>query len=122
MKFGAHAGLWMQRWTDPPARIPSPLLVGAGIPEAGFARVFGWVFTGWGLAGLVGSWGAGFLLDASGGFEPVSTACFAVTLVGLVIVSCIPGDIGSKRDRSNRGSSPNWKRVWGKGLCEGASV
>ena len=53
MKFGAHAGLWMQRWTDPPSPIPSPLLVRAGISEAGFARVFGWVFTGWGLAGLV---------------------------------------------------------------------
>lgn len=72
-----------------------PLLVKEQTGGAEFAQVFGWVFTGWGLAGLVGPWLAGFLLDTTGGFQAVLTTCLLVTLVGLFVISRLSGGVGS---------------------------
>ncbi|WP_421855933.1 hypothetical protein [Oricola sp.] len=62
-----------------------PLLVKARLGVAGFSAAFGWVFTGWGVAGLAGPWGAGYILDVTGGFRLVLVACLAASLIGLLL-------------------------------------
>jgi OFA family oxalate/formate antiporter-like MFS transporter len=62
----------------------TPLLVRSQVSPTVFAGSFGWVFTGWGVAGLAGPWTAGWLLDATGTLRPALIAC--ITLAGLSLV------------------------------------
>lgn len=72
----------------------TPLLVKTQVSGAAFPSSFGWVFTGWGVAGLVGPWTAGGLLDATGTFQIPLIACIALAVLSLWFV------VGfTKRDR-----------------------
>ena len=59
----------------------TPLLVNEQVGGFAFAGAFGLVFTGWGVAGLVGPWTAGWLLDATGTLRFSLIAC--IGLAGL---------------------------------------
>ena len=67
----------------------TPLLVRSRVSEASFASAFGWVFTGWGVAGLAGPWMAGWLLDATGTLRPALIICILLAALGLWLVSRI---------------------------------
>lgn len=64
----------------------TPLLVRTQVVGSGFAGSFGWVFTGWGFAGLVGPWTAGWLLDATGTFRHALFFCMALAVLSLWLV------------------------------------
>lgn len=68
----------------------TPLLVASHFSEPAFASVFGWVFTGWGFAGLLGPWGAGWLLEKTGDLRPALFICVGLCLVGLWLVTRLP--------------------------------
>ena len=63
----------------------TPLLVSRYVPAPSFASSFGWVFTGWGVAGLLGPWGAGWLLERSGDLRIALFGCIALCLLGLFL-------------------------------------
>lgn len=63
-----------------------PLLVKSCVSEHIFPKAFGWVFTGWGVAGLVGPWTAGWLLDATGTLKGALFICIALSLLSLWLV------------------------------------
>lgn len=60
-----------------------PLLVRDRVAPQDFPGSFGWVFTGWGFAGLVGPWGAGWLLDQSGDLTVALGVCATLTFGAL---------------------------------------
>ncbi|MEM8729184.1 MAG: hypothetical protein AAGF79_04625 [Pseudomonadota bacterium] len=64
----------------------TPLLVKAQVGAAQFSTAFGWVFTGWGVAGLAGPWTAGWLLDATGTFQYSLTICICLAALSLWLV------------------------------------
>jgi len=64
----------------------TPLLVRSQVSGPAFSGAFGWVFTGWGVAGLVGPWTAGWLLDATGTLRLSLIACIALAAIGLWLV------------------------------------
>jgi hypothetical protein len=63
-----------------------PLLVRAHVSDAAFACSFGWVFTGWGVAGLIGPWTAGWLLDVTGTVQISLIICMALAALSLILV------------------------------------
>lgn len=64
-----------------------PLYVRATVRPEAFSGVFGWVFTGWGFAGLAGPWIAGLLLDRSGTFRSSLTVCVGAATLGLILIA-----------------------------------
>jgi len=50
------------------------------------ARIYGRVFTAWGLAGLVGPWGAGTLFDTFGNYSLAMALASAISLVSLACI------------------------------------
>jgi OFA family oxalate/formate antiporter-like MFS transporter len=66
----------------------TPLLVRSQVTGSDFSGTFGWVFTGWGVAGLVGPWTAGWLLDATGTLRTSLMACIALAALSLWLVLC----------------------------------
>lgn len=64
----------------------TPLLVRSQVSDAAFSGSFGWVFTGWGVAGLIGPWTAGWLLDATGTLQTPLMACVVLAGFGLWLV------------------------------------
>ena len=65
-----------------------PLLVKSQVKDAAFSGSFGWVFTGWGVAGLLGPWGAGGLFDATGSLKVPIVVC--ILLLGLSFWLVLP--------------------------------
>lgn len=63
-----------------------PLLVKTKVEDAEFSSAFGLVFTGWGVAGLVGPWTAGWLLDATGTLRYSLVACICLATLSLWLV------------------------------------
>ena len=63
-----------------------PLLVKAHVNDAAFSASFGWVFTGWGAAGLLGPWTAGQVLDATGSLQLPLFLCIACSATSLWLV------------------------------------
>jgi len=63
-----------------------PLLVKSLVTGPAFPSSFGWVFTGWGVAGLLGPWTAGWVLDATGTFRLSLIICIALAALGLWLV------------------------------------
>lgn len=68
----------------------TPLLVARQRPGPGFVGAFGWVFTGWGIAGLVGPWSAGWILEVTGDLRPAVIACIFLCLVGVWLATRLP--------------------------------
>ena len=68
----------------------TPLLVKSQVGGAAFPGAFGWVFTGWGVAGLVGPWSAGWLLDATGTLRFSLVACIALAALSFWLVLRFP--------------------------------
>ncbi len=64
----------------------TPLLVRSQVSGPAFSGAFGWVFTGWGVAGLVGPWTAGWVLDATGSLRIALIGCIALAAIGLWLV------------------------------------
>lgn len=64
-----------------------PLLVKSQVSGATFSRSFGWVFIGWGVAGLLGPWSAGWLLDVTGSVHISLILCILLTALSLWLVS-----------------------------------
>lgn len=58
------------------------------------ARIYGRVFTAWGLAGLVGPWGAGALFDLFGDYDLAMGLAGAVSLVSLACMVSLQGKPG----------------------------
>ncbi len=67
-----------------------PLLVREHVSGPAFSGAFGWVFIGWGVAGLVGPWTAGWLLDATGTMNLSLFICIALGALGLGLVLKLP--------------------------------
>tara|TARA_R110002110_G_scaffold21165_40_gene84422 strand:+ start:17 stop:1177 length:1161 start_codon:yes stop_codon:yes gene_type:complete len=63
-----------------------PLLVRSQVSGEAFSGSFGWVFTGWGAAGLIGPWTAGWLLDATGTVRVSLLSCIALAGLSLWLV------------------------------------
>ena len=63
-----------------------PLLVKAHVSPAAFSGAFGLVFTGWGVAGLIGPWTAGWVLDATGTLQYALVICMALAALSLWLV------------------------------------
>ena len=63
-----------------------PLLVKSRVNEHAFSGAFGWVFTGWGVAGLVGPWTAGWLLDTTGTLRHALVICMVLAALSLWLV------------------------------------
>lgn len=63
-----------------------PLLVRSQVAGPAFSGTFGWVFIGWGVAGLVGPWGAGWLLDSTGTIRFSLVLCIALSALSLWLV------------------------------------
>jgi len=76
-----------------------PLLVRAQVPQADFSRAFGWVFTGWGVAGLAGPWTAGVLFDAAGSMRPALMLCAVLCALSLGLL--VPVVARSRPAREN---------------------
>lgn len=53
------------------------------------ARIYGRVFTAWGLAGLVGPWGAGALFDMFGNYSLATALASAISPVSLAYISSL---------------------------------
>ncbi|WP_171207906.1 MULTISPECIES: nitrate/nitrite transporter [unclassified Ruegeria] len=68
----------------------TPLLVSARVPAPAFSSAFGWVFTGWGVAGLLGPWGAGWLYDQSGDMRLTLQACIGFLFLSLLLITRLP--------------------------------
>lgn len=64
----------------------TPLLVKTQVSTAAFSSAFGWVFTGWGVAGLLGPWTAGWVLDATGTLQISLVICIGLAAFGLWLV------------------------------------
>ncbi|WP_299949929.1 hypothetical protein [uncultured Ruegeria sp.] len=64
----------------------TPLLVKSRVSEDAFSGAFGWVFTGWGIAGLVGPWAAGWLLDVTGTLQYALVICVVLSTLSLWLV------------------------------------
>jgi len=60
-----------------------PLLVKSQVSAPAFSASFGWVFTGWGVIGLIGPWSAGWLLDATGTLRPSLIACIVLSALSV---------------------------------------
>ncbi len=71
----------------------TPLLVSAHVPAPAFSGAFGWVFTGWGVAGLLGPWSAGWLLDKTGDLRLALVACVGLLVLCLWLVTRLPPPI-----------------------------
>ena len=65
----------------------TPLLVKSQVSAPAFPSSFGWVFTGWGFAGLVGPWAAGWLMDTTGDLQRSLIICIALAAVSLWLVA-----------------------------------
>lgn len=65
----------------------TPLLVSARVPASAFSGAFGWVFTGWGVAGLLGPWGAGWLFDQTGDMRLTLLACIGFLFLSLLLIT-----------------------------------
>ncbi len=63
-----------------------PLLVKSQVSDGAFSSAFGWVFTGWGVAGLLGPWTAGWVLDATGTLRFSLLLCIGLAGLGLGLV------------------------------------
>lgn len=77
----------------------TPLLVRAKVSQAAFSGSFGWVFTGWGFAGLLGPWTAGWVLDTKGDLRIALIVCICLAAAGLFLLAHL-----HRSDRA-RGSS-----------------
>jgi len=72
-----------------------PALVGAVYGKDNFARVFSYVFSAWGVAGLVAPWFAGVIHDRTGDFQMailfalLATIGSVITLLSLKIVESV---------------------------------
>ncbi|MEP5630861.1 MAG: hypothetical protein ABJP79_03165 [Tateyamaria sp.] len=64
-----------------------PLLVKSMVSGAAFSRSFGWVFIGWGVAGLLGPWSAGWLMDVTGSVHISLILCILLAALSLWLVS-----------------------------------
>ena len=64
-----------------------PLLVKARVTASAFSSSFGWVFIGWGVAGLIGPWSAGWLKDTTGTLQIALVICVALCGLSLWLVS-----------------------------------
>lgn len=64
----------------------TPLLVKSQVSGVAFSSAFGWVFTGWGVAGLLGPWTAGWVLDATGTLRISLVICIGLAALGLWLV------------------------------------
>lgn len=60
-----------------------PLLVKSQVSGPSFSGAFGWVFIGWGIAGLVGPWTAGWVLDMTGTVRVSLILCIALAALSL---------------------------------------
>jgi MFS transporter, OFA family, oxalate/formate antiporter len=63
-----------------------PLMVREQVNESSFSGAFGWVFIGWGVAGLVGPWSAGWFLDVTGTVRFSLAICIALCALCLCLV------------------------------------
>jgi len=68
----------------------TPLLVSARVATSAFSGAFGWVFTGWGVAGLLGPWGAGWLLDRTGDMRLALLVCIGFLFLSLLLTMQLP--------------------------------
>lgn len=68
----------------------TPLLVSRQVPGPAFAGTFGWVFTGWGCAGLLGPWGAGWLFEKSGDLRVALMGCILLCFLGVWLTVRLP--------------------------------
>jgi len=70
-----------------------PALVGAIYGKDNFARVFSYVFSAWGVAGLIAPWLAGAIHDRTGGFQMaillalLATIGSVITLLSLKLIT-----------------------------------
>lgn len=68
----------------------TPLLVSRHFSGSAFPSAFGWVFTGWGVAGLLGPWGAGWVLEMTGDLRFALLGCILICLLGLWLTIRLP--------------------------------
>jgi OFA family oxalate/formate antiporter-like MFS transporter len=65
-----------------------PIATRAVFGPEGFSWAFGWIFTAWGAAGLLGPWAAGYLFDRTGSFW--AALLLALTAAALAIAVLRP--------------------------------
>ncbi len=65
-----------------------PVMILSMFGSLASSRIYGRVFTAWGLAGLLAPWFAGYLFDLSGSYQfSLRIACL-VSLLSVVVVTC----------------------------------
>ena len=64
-----------------------PLLVRSQVSALAFSSSFGWVFIGWGVAGLLGPWSAGWVMDMTGNIQISLILCILLAALSLWLVS-----------------------------------
>ena len=83
-----------------------PVVVSLRYGESASSRIYGRVFTAWGLAGLAGPWFAGYLFDQYGHYSLSLLVAGALSMLSLVAVYYI-GPIGGKTGKQNTIRSMN---------------
>ena len=63
-----------------------PLAVSLLFGASASSKIYGRVFTAWGLAGLVGPWFAGYLFDSSGGYTVSLLLAGMISLISMIAV------------------------------------
>ncbi|WP_293445353.1 hypothetical protein [Planktotalea sp.] len=63
-----------------------PLLVKSQVEASTFSASFGWVFVGWGVAGLIGPWSAGWLMDSTGTLKASLLICIVLAALSFWLV------------------------------------
>lgn len=56
------------------------------------ARIYGRIFTAWGVAGLLAPWMAGLLFDSTGAYLAALLCAAAVAIVSTTTVALLPAD------------------------------
>lgn len=69
-----------------------PIAVARYYPPDEAAKVFGWVFTAWGVAGVSAPWMAGMLFDVSGSYALALSLAAAAALLAAATATALPGE------------------------------
>ena len=82
-----------------------PALIAKKVGAQNSARIYGRVFTAWGLAGLGAPWLAGAVFDRTGGYGTALALAAAAAVLSTAAACCLPGREAAQAARESSGDA-----------------